>query len=348
MLNHTKDDVESGQTFRIAKGFTLVELLVVIGIIALLISILMPALSRARESALEVQCQSNLRQIGQAIVMYAGDNQGLLPYGYWDGQWNVAKQRNGFPAVKYWSVWSVLIQPYMGKAASTYTENAAAGGTNSAIRAVFECPEAVSQGLTLISDSTGATETQYVCHPRLMPIVQGWTDDAPDLVSGNYYNPYKISQIKRSSDICLIFDAVLFYQANVGYDVSPLGPVAYRIDNGRFRLPNDDNLPTTYLTDQYGFSGNSPAPGINAGQPIDMSPAPGVPSSAINTDVELNSDYSTGGTVATQDGSGNIRFRHNGNTQCNALCVDGHVDVYNYNPRTQTTDLTRGHINVNP
>jgi prepilin-type N-terminal cleavage/methylation domain-containing protein len=65
-----------------ARAFTLVELLVVIGIIALLIAILMPSLGKARENAIRTACASNLRQVHAAVVMYANDNRGWLPQRY--------------------------------------------------------------------------------------------------------------------------------------------------------------------------------------------------------------------------------------------------------------------------
>lgn len=78
------------------RGFTLIELLAVIGIIAVLIALLMPALNKARRSAQQTACQSNIRQIGLAFFTFAADHDGHLPgiqgalgpkADYWKGDW---------------------------------------------------------------------------------------------------------------------------------------------------------------------------------------------------------------------------------------------------------------------
>src|SRR5688500_14298714 len=76
--------MKSRSSYRV--GFTLVELLVVIGVVAVLIGLLLPAMGRAREQAKAVKCASQLRQVGQAIQSYANVNLGWIPA--WSG-WHV-------------------------------------------------------------------------------------------------------------------------------------------------------------------------------------------------------------------------------------------------------------------
>lgn len=76
-------------------GFTLIELLVVIAIIAVLASMLLPALSKAKESGRKAKCLNNLRNMGLALLMYAEDNNGLIPRGNDPLWWRVLSPNLG-------------------------------------------------------------------------------------------------------------------------------------------------------------------------------------------------------------------------------------------------------------
>ncbi len=317
---------------RPTKGFTLVELLVVIGIIALLISILLPSLNKARQAANSVKCKANLRSIGEGLLIYAGSYKGTLPYGGWDGMLDTSKTPfvagtvpAGYTQGDYAGDWTMKVFGALNShVGDSWNSQYAALKNGIGSRAMFLCPDAPSQGM-----STGSAISHYACHPRLMPQMDSSSNFGLqiDVVTGANRTPYKIGHIRRSQEVIAVFDAVV---RNISGDVWSIGtgfPVALGLDG--FELSNNTHSSySTAMTDTYAGTSRS------AGQ-------------QVNIPSNIDSTASSVGTIP--------RYRHSNGTVMNALFVDGHVGQFSakaplnhasYN--NYTTDLLRKNIDVNP
>ncbi|MHB9070874.1 MAG: type II secretion system protein [Sedimentisphaerales bacterium] len=113
------------------RGFTLVELLVVIAIIAMLLSILVPALSRAREKAQQILCSNNLKQVSLGTAMYVQNNEGRLPAAAIPKSTKNPAPPGGewFPDIWFWQQ---LMAKELNNAAPGKGQNVDSGGWNTA------------------------------------------------------------------------------------------------------------------------------------------------------------------------------------------------------------------------
>jgi len=207
-------------------AFTLVELLVVIGIIALLISILLPALNKAREASQVAKCLSNMRQLGMAAASYTTENKGyLVPADVYDPA--LASEPEG----RVWSdTWATILVglKYLNYPANVDPKNPPSQDN------VFHCPSGVLEmsSITAINNNLPSSRTDaqgamgYLNQASSKGVVPNlrvysWYGINAGSDSGSTTIPepcrrvagkegfVKMSQIRKSSEMVFLFDGIL-------------------------------------------------------------------------------------------------------------------------------------------
>ena len=184
------------------RGFTLVELLVAIGIIAVLISILMPALTRARKAAQTVVCASNMRQIGAAMFLYHTEHK-VLPYG-----------GIGFSSTQQIS-WDDLISRQLGK---NLPWSDTSGGTNKEVGILWVRLPYSNEILICPSDNNGQLWTDPLQYRRSYAVpwadIDGngesdtlfaYTSSWPP-AAGKIFRSYKLTDARQSAATLLLVE----------------------------------------------------------------------------------------------------------------------------------------------
>jgi prepilin-type N-terminal cleavage/methylation domain-containing protein/prepilin-type processing-associated H-X9-DG protein len=277
---------------RLCSGFTLVELLVVIGIIAVLIGILLPTLAGARQQANFIQCQANLRQIGMATQIYASRNKDFVP-------WGTAPDQVGTKSD--------------GSSGGTYTERV---------------PEALSRILA----KDAFTETYGVPADPMRPKLSGVFQDTDTIgglrnymanvrVFGNVKadDPYKINEWKMPQMNNPPWDSKMHPQK-----LTNMRPSA---ETAMFWCSQNTSFTTTHPFNKYA-AGTDSATMDNAGyarvgfyffRGMNAAEEIGVPACLWKQEMP--------GSAGDAPGAG-FRTRHKKNTVGNIVFADGHVAAF--------------------
>jgi len=288
------------------KAFTLVELLVVIGIIALLISILLPTLGKARAQANLIYCSSNLRTIGQLIQLYCAENNGIYP-----------TVTNGYSNnINYCDILTLMTQN------PKTTQSTTGSGQFRPIDTLATFHDVDVPQMPWANDVTA-----YIGNPQAMGMGNGGGANWPVI--------RKLGTVQRPSEVFAYWDGACNLtngRTNQGVPYRYCQALDGWATQGTWDGAHGLRFPTPYFD---GAAGKTPYPLSGYGSLISLGGniGPGATSAGGNVTLTYlkleNGDWVNANNYGSSNFSAygcEMRFRHMNNSAANVLFVDGHTD----------------------